>query len=160
MLKKIKNNVNKNLLLLFVSDVFIVIFSLFLSIIFRFEFKIPDSLESYLTFTNIIVLIHIKILSFRIFGLYKGMWRYTSIWDMFNIIKANIGADLLLVVILSYTYGFVNISRSLFMIDLIVYTGLICTSRLGIKSLFLNVVRFMKNQEVGIQKKNYSCWCR
>ena len=110
MLNKRKNNVSKNLFLLFISDIFIVVFSLFLSIIFRFEFKIPDSLVNYLTITNIIILIHIKIISFRIFGLYKGMWRYTSIWDMFNIIKANIGANFFAVLLIAYTYGFANIS--------------------------------------------------
>ena len=120
---------------------------MFLSIIFRFEFKIPDSLVNYLTITNIIILIHIKIISFRIFGLYKGMWRYTSIWDMFNIIKANIGANSFAVVLIAYTYGFANISRSLFIIDLIVCTCLICTSRLGIRVFFSHVVRIMKSQD-------------
>ena len=57
MLKKRKNNVSKNLFLLFISDIFIVVFSLFLSIIFRFEFKIPDSLVNYLTISNIIIII-------------------------------------------------------------------------------------------------------
>ena len=147
MLKKRKNNVSKNLFLLFISDIFIVVFSLFLSIIFRFEFKIPDSLVNYLTISNIIIIISIKIISFRIFGLYKGMWRYTSIWDMFNIIKANIGANSFAVVLIAYTYGFANISRSLFMIDLIVCTCLISTSRLGIRVFFSHIVRIIRNQD-------------
>ncbi len=153
MLNKRKINISNNLLILFATDVFIVVFSLFLSIIFRFEFKIPDSLADYLTTINLIILIIIKIISFRVFGLYKGMWRYTSIWDMFNIIKANIGANLLVVVFIANTYGFANISRSLFIIDLIVCTCLICTSRLGIRVFFSHIFRLMRSKDNKHTKK-------
>ena len=66
---------------------------------------------------------------------------------MFNIIKANICANSFAVVLIALTYGFANISRSLFMIDLIVCTCLISTSRLGIRVFFSHIVRIMSNQD-------------
>ena len=64
------------------------------------------------------------------------MWRYTSVWDMINIIKANILSSLFLSLYV-YTYiGFKDLSRSLFIIDFIICTGLICISRLGVRMFF------------------------
>ena len=82
------------------------------------------------------------------------MWRYTSLWDMFNIIKANIVATTSLIVIVNYYVGFEKISRSLFLIDLILTTGIICTSRLGIRMFFSHIMSFLvsKNSD-NIKKK-------
>ena len=72
------------------------------------------------------------------------MWRYTSVWDMINIVKANILATTLIVVSIYYSYGFDNISRSLFIIDFIFSIGLISVSRLGIRMCFSHLKDFLK----------------
>ena len=87
----INSAINRNLLLLLLIDSFIIISSLYLSALFRYDFVLPHELFNHLSnYKNLIFLAVLKISLFRVFSLYRGMWRYTSVWDMLNIIKANI----------------------------------------------------------------------
>ena len=85
----ISERINRNLLLLILSDIFIISISIYLSTLFRFDFNIPNEIKNLMSYQNFIWLSIIKIFCFRIFSLYRGMWRYTSVWDMINIFKAN-----------------------------------------------------------------------
>jgi len=135
------------------GDTIIIISALYLSILIRFDFNIPIDLKKLITYQNLCSIIVLKIFSFRLFALYRGMWRYTSVWDMFNIIKANIVATICLILLVNYFVGFENISRSLFLIDLILATGLICISRLGIRMFFSHIVSFLISKNSGKIKK-------
>ena len=148
-LNYIKNRLNRNLLLLLSWDAFIVVSSFYLSALFRFDFSIPIGLKTLLTFPNFIFLIMLKIFCFRLFILYRGMWRYTSVWDMANIIKANILSSSFLSVLIIYTVGFKDISRSLIIIDFIICTGMVSISRLGIRMFFTHAKNILsvKNNE-------------
>ncbi len=139
----VKNIINRNLFFLIIFDTVIIISSIYLSILFRFDFVIPVQISEFITFQNILIFVAIKIIVFMIFSLYRGMWRYTSIWDMFNIIKANIFSTLLLTLGISFIIGFENFSRSLLIIDIIICTGFISISRLGIRVFFSHVLRFI-----------------
>ena len=77
------------------------------------------------------------------------MWRYTSVWDMANIIKANILSSSFLSVLIIYTVGFKDISRSLIIIDFIICTGMVSISRLGIRMFFTHAKNILsvKNNE-------------
>ena len=134
---------NRNLFFMIFGDLVLILSALYLSILIRFDFFIPIEVNSLLNFQNLSLIVITKIFCFRLFSLYRGMWRYTSIWDMFNIIKANILATICLIFLISYYRGFENISRSLFLIDLILSSGFICTSRIGIRIFFTQVVTFL-----------------
>ena len=149
----IKNLMNRNLLLMIFGDLIIVLSALYLSILFRYDFVIPIEFNKLLNFQNLGLIVITKIFCFRLFSLYRGMWRYTSIWDMFNILKANILATICLIFLVSYFRGFENISRSLFLIDLILSSGFICTSRLGIRIFFTQVVTFLNPSASRINKR-------
>ncbi len=58
-----------------------------------------------------------KIACFYYFDLYRGMWRYTSIADLINIIKAVSVSTLLIFCFFLLKYRFVGFSRSIFLID-------------------------------------------
>ena len=133
----------RNKLLMIIGDVMMIISSFYLSVLFRFDFSIPPYLIKLLNSQNLLSIILIKLFWFRLFSLYKGMWRYTSVWDMFNIIKANFLATICLIVTAYYFIGFENISRSLFVIDLIFTIGVICVSRLGIRIFFSHIKSFI-----------------
>ena len=62
-------------------------FSLYLAHLVRFDFRIPYQHVS-LFFKILPLVVVIKLVSFFYFDLYRGMWRYTSITDLFNVIKA------------------------------------------------------------------------
>jgi FlaA1/EpsC-like NDP-sugar epimerase len=150
----LKNRLNRNFFLLISIDTLIISISIYLSILFRFDFSIPAVFLAFLTLNNFIILIIIKIFCFRVFALYRGMWRYTSIWDLMNIIKSNILSTLFLICIVYYFYGFRNFSRSIFAIDLIICTGLISMSRLGIRVFFNNIKDLLSVKKTDTKTKN------
>ena len=84
-----KRLINRNFILLLLADIGLVAISFYLSIIFRFDFRVSSEIRSFISLQNIFLLLFVKIFCFRLFSLYRGMWRYTSVWDMLNIIKAN-----------------------------------------------------------------------
>ena len=141
--KKIKTN----LIFLIFGDFVIIFSSLFLSVLFRFEFVIPPQYLELLALKNLFMILSLKIAFFTIFGLYRGMWRFTSIWDLFNIIKSNIFSTLCLVIAVGYLYGFNSISRSLFIIDFMICLGLISASRIGIRIFFSHILVFFNNEK-------------
>jgi len=75
--------------LVFIYDTLAVIASIFLAYISRFDFHFTSDtlliLGQYLLWTY-----PVKITVFYFFGLYKGMYRYTSIWDLLNVAKATV----------------------------------------------------------------------
>ena len=72
--------------------------------------------------------------------------------DLINIIKANILSSLFLYVSIHYFSSFLIIPRSVVLIDLIICTSLICTSRLGIRIFFLQAKGFLSNEYPSIKK--------
>ena len=75
-------------------DIGVIIFSLFLAFLLRHDFQIPTeiftSLGLYLLWA-----LPVKLFVFYFFGLYRGMYRYTSIWDLVTVVKATIISALL-----------------------------------------------------------------
>ena len=59
----------------------------------------------------------VKLICFYYFDLYKGMWRYTSLNDLLNVVKAALTASFIVIVLILYINRFEMISRSVFVID-------------------------------------------
>ena len=146
-MKRLQKKIKTNLIFLIFGDFFIIFLSLYLSVLFRFEFIIPPQYLELLALENLFIILSLKIAFFTIFGLYRGMWRFTSIWDLFNIIKSNIFSTLCLVIAVRYLYGFNSISRSLFIIDFMICVALISASRLGIRIFFSHILTFLNNEK-------------
>ena len=82
----------------------------------RFDFNVPPVFLA--SFYRILPYVLIsKIACFYYFDLYRGMWRYTSIADLTNIIKAVSVSTLLIFCFFLLKYRFVGFSRSIFLID-------------------------------------------
>jgi len=75
--------------LVFIYDALAIMASICLAYISRFDFHFTKEtlliLGQYLLWTY-----PVKITVFYFFGLYKGMYRYTSIWDLLNVAKATV----------------------------------------------------------------------
>ena len=80
---------SKNFSLILLLDSGFIIAAYFLGYWLRFEGKIP-SFEWVNFECTLPYILLIKLFIFIGFGLYKGMWRYTSLVDLFNILKATI----------------------------------------------------------------------
>jgi FlaA1/EpsC-like NDP-sugar epimerase len=143
----------RNFVVILVADVLLVAFAWYFAYLLRFNFEIPLTHSGLLTrFFPLILLI--KIVTFYFFDLYLGMWRYTSITDFFDIIKAVSISSLMVVALILYTHRFVGFARSIFIIDwgltIFLISGLRLSIRLwfwlgsGDKTAHLNLNRFFK----------------
>lgn len=104
----------------------------------RFDFTIPKQFSISLYRMLPFVLIT-KIVIFYFFDLYCGMWRYTSISDLFNIIKASSLGTLLIVSFILFSTGFHGFSRSVFIIDWCLTILFVSGIRLCIRLYFEHV---------------------
>ncbi|MDI6736184.1 MAG: nucleoside-diphosphate sugar epimerase/dehydratase [bacterium] len=66
-------------------------------------------------FTILPVFILVRLISFYFFGLYKGIWRYASLQDLLNIIKA-VTISMIILVVITFFFRF-SFPRTIFPID-------------------------------------------
>jgi len=107
---------NRNFYFMVLMDALLVVSCFFLAYLFRFEFQIPEKELASFARTWPYVLI-IKMASFFFFRLYKGMWRYTSLVDFVNVVKAIVASSLVLMAGILLVYRFQGYPRSVFIID-------------------------------------------
>ncbi len=130
---------SRNFFLLFILDLFFIVISWLASYAIRFEFDIPDKfLDEMFALVPAIVLI--KIGCFYFFNLYRGMWRFTSINDLFNVIKGVSLSTLLIIVWIVVIYRYHNVPRSVVFIDFCLNILLISGIRLAIRIFFQKYV--------------------
>ncbi|RJP74835.1 MAG: polysaccharide biosynthesis protein [Desulfobacteraceae bacterium] len=124
--------IRRNLILLIFIDLVLLALSYFFAYLTRFEGNISvQEVENIkLSIAPIIIC---KIFVFYYFDLYKGMWRYTGIVDLINIIKAILTSSLVIVSFLTMYTGFLGFSRSVFLIDAVFALVLISGVRLLIR---------------------------
>ncbi|MDI6616268.1 MAG: nucleoside-diphosphate sugar epimerase/dehydratase, partial [Syntrophaceae bacterium] len=84
--------------------------------VLRFEGHISPS--GWMTIhKGLVYLVPFKLVCFYFFGLYRGMWRYTSIADLKNIFLAVSVSSGVIVLFILYQYRFHGYSRSVYLID-------------------------------------------
>jgi FlaA1/EpsC-like NDP-sugar epimerase len=130
-----KTLLNRNFFIILACDIVLLCGSLYGAYLVRFDFSIPGAFLSHLL-PIVPVILGIKLVCFYFFDLYRGMWRFTSIEDLLNVIKA---ASLSTVVILSFLllrYRFIGFSRSAFLIDWGITVMAIAGNRLCIRIFF------------------------
>jgi FlaA1/EpsC-like NDP-sugar epimerase len=106
----------KNFYILIFLDAALIFVSYFLSYLLRFEGKIPYSALWNLRITLPYILAF-KIVVFLAFGLYKGMWRYTGLVDLINVLKANLTASATIILAILFITRFQGFPRSVFIVD-------------------------------------------
>jgi FlaA1/EpsC-like NDP-sugar epimerase len=107
---------NKNFYFILFSDICLVAAAYLLAYLLRFEGKIP--LQEWETVRSTLpYIVAFKLFSFYFFGLYKGMWQYTSVVDLFNVVKATLTSSGLIILAILFIYRFQGFPRSVFIID-------------------------------------------
>lgn len=132
--------ISKNLFVLIMADAFLVALSYFLAYVVRFEAHVGPG-ELLVIKQTILPIVLCKLAVFYFFNLYRGMWRYTSIIDLFNVIKAVGVSSLIIVTVILMLSGFQGFSRSVFIIDGVFSLIFIAGIRLVIR-LFLATTTF------------------
>ncbi len=107
---------NANFYLMLLSDALLFTAALIFAYLFRFEFSI-DAFYAEQIRKMLIVVVPLKLCAFFLFGLYKGMWRYTSTRDFWRLIQASTASTLLIMTFILIVYRFEGYSRAVFMID-------------------------------------------
>ncbi|MGB5686572.1 MAG: nucleoside-diphosphate sugar epimerase/dehydratase [Candidatus Electrothrix sp.] len=124
---------NFNFWLLVLTDVLLIIAAYNISYYIRFLDASPAPYKNSNLYNIQPVIILIKVLAFYSFGMYRGMWRYTSYTDIINIFKGTCAASILSVTAAAYLHNFQGFSRSIFIIDALVTFLLISGNRVSIR---------------------------
>jgi len=106
----------RNFWIILSIDILFLYLAYFLSYFVRFEGNIPPVEIS--NFKNTVwFVIPFKLLFFFYFKLYKGMWRYTGVEDLTNLIKATFLSSGTIILVILYVNRFQGYPRSVFIID-------------------------------------------
>jgi FlaA1/EpsC-like NDP-sugar epimerase len=134
-------------------DIILIVACHFLAYIFRFEGIIGKEIDRILTTLPLLFLIKIPV--FYLFGLYRGMWRYTSISDLINIARAVTVSSGLIIMAVLYFNRFGGFSRSIFFLDGVFTFFAICTHRGAIRYLLQQkeILAFLEDKTTQKRKK-------
>lgn len=117
-----------------IIDIILIIVAYFSSYLLKYE-GIIDNYNLSLIEKSLPLIILIKLLTFSVFGLYRGEWRYTGISDLIKIFQATFFGSLITVVVLVFTFRFEGYSRFVFINDYIITFLLIGGVRILIRIL-------------------------
>ena len=126
------NILRKNIWLFLSADIFIIGASLYFSYALRFDFAIPSHYFNDLGYVFIILLFS-KISSFLFFKLYQGMWRFTSISDLINVLKSTFIASLFSISVILLVLGPISVHRTVLLIDYLLTTIGIAAVRASVR---------------------------
>ncbi len=140
---------NRNFYVVLAGDLVLFTASLLLAYGLRFSLDIPDVEWRRIAFL-LPWLLATKVAVFYSMGVYRGMWRYTSVPDAMRLAKASVLATLAIMTVLTLVHQFKGFSRSIFLADCI-FTLFFCGGfRLGIRVMGTNkrhVLRFWDREE-------------
>ena len=122
----------KNIWLFIFIDVLVICSSLFLSYALRFDFIIPAQYFIEIKYV-LIILLFSKISTFLFFNLYKGIWRFTSIADLINVVKSSFVASLFAIAVIVLVLDPNLVPRSVLLIDFLLTTVGIAATRASVR---------------------------
>ncbi len=126
---------NPRLYFMLLTDSVIFIMAYVSAYLLRFEFALDPyyigQIKRVLPY-----LIPTKLAVFFVFGLYRGMWRYSSIKDFWRLGQASFLSMLLTIAIVLYVYTLTGFPRSVFLIDGILTFVMTGGLRMGIRSYY------------------------
>jgi FlaA1/EpsC-like NDP-sugar epimerase len=124
----------------------LIVLANYLAFWIRFDGAIPKE-QLALMIEMLPWLVLIRGLIFVPLQLYKGMWRYTGIWDLRNVIIGVIGSTIVFYVVVHWGYGLKDYPRSIFIIDSLLLIFFIGGSRLA-RRLYTGLNRISTGKQV------------
>ena len=79
------------------------------------------------------VLVVVRLAAFLAFGVYRGIWRYTSMDDLLAFAKAVAAGSIVSMIIVLFKFRFQGFSRAVFLIDALVMLLLLAGSRIAFR---------------------------
>ena len=112
-----------------VLDVALIILANYFAFTLRYDGSIPDG-EIRTFEQTVLALVAIRGVAFALFGLNEGLWKYTSIWDLQNIIGGVLTSTVVFYGWVHWVMGIYSYPRSIFAIDAILLIGFLAGVRL------------------------------
>jgi len=129
----------KRQMLLVLLDLFLIAFAYYLSYRLRFDSKdFPYYFKVFLH--SLPAVIACKFLAFFSIGIYRGIWRYMSVNDVYVYLKASTLGSILSVAVVTFIFRFKDFSKGIFIIDWVLITGLLMGTR-GSFRLFMDTIK-------------------
>jgi FlaA1/EpsC-like NDP-sugar epimerase len=126
---------NRRFYLILTADLVIFIVAFVGAYLLRFDFTLAPVYRSQIL-GLLPFLMPGKVLVFFLLGMYRGMWRYTSLYDMWRLVQASLLSMLFYITATLYLHGHQGIPRSVFLLDTML-TFLLCGGmRLGIRLVY------------------------
>lgn len=115
-----------------ILDVFLITVCYYGAYVFLFgSFEQSGNWELFLTTLPLLVVL--KLFAFFFAGVYRGLWRYTSIGDIFTYAKGVVVGSVLSIVAILLLYRFQNFSRAVFILDAILLLCAVVGSRMAFR---------------------------
>ena len=133
-------------------DIIAVMLSLYLSFLLRFDFQLPK--EHYNDIYYLFLVFIFSKLSINIFyNVYSGLWRFTSLPDLINIVKSNTIGTMLAIVVSLLTMNINEVPKSIFILDWFLSTiGFIATRTFA--RIYSEKIRQYKKRPLQPSNKN------
>jgi FlaA1/EpsC-like NDP-sugar epimerase len=126
---------NKNLYLMLVGESGLFALALILAYALRFEFDIPPEFSRQM-FALLPLAVILKLGFFLASGLYRGMWRYTGLSDLWRIGRSATLAGIVFIFYVAATTRFQGFPRSVFILDPLLAFVFACGARVLIRSVY------------------------
>ena len=126
---------NRNFYLMLGMDALFFVLALLLSTLIRFDFVPPaDHWRNF--WTTLPWAISVKLILFYAFGMYKGMWQFTGLYDIWRLAQACFVAEAGVVAMVTWLHRFTGYSRGVFVMDVVLTFILAGGLRLAIRSYY------------------------
>jgi len=126
---------NLNFYLMLGADALCFAAALTLAYLLRFDFNLSNAYGAQLV-GLLKYDLPLKLGVFLALGLYRGMWRYTSLVDFWKLTEAVVLASALFVALVAFRFGFTGFSRSVLGLDALLCLMLTAGVRLSIRTMY------------------------
>jgi UDP-GlcNAc:undecaprenyl-phosphate GlcNAc-1-phosphate transferase len=113
-------------------DVGLIILAYWSAYAIKFE-AFSDSPAWKLFLRTLPILVVVRLAAFLFFGVYRGIWRYTSIDDLVAFAKAVAAGSIVSMLIILFKFRFQGFSRAVFVIDALMMLMLLAGSRMAFR---------------------------
>ena len=128
---------SRNKIKFVIVDAAFICISILLAFLLRYDFTLSqNSITALKQFAPIVLFV--KLITFSIYGMYRGMWRYTSMSDLVNIVKASTLGTMGYLSLFVLIYGIADFPKSVILIDYVLTSILLSASRASVRIYFSN----------------------
>ena len=128
---------SRNKIKFVIVDAAFICISILLAFLLRYDFTLSqNSITALKQFAPIVLFV--KLITFSIYGMYRGMWRYTSMSDLINIVKASTLGTMGSLSLFVLIYGIADFPKSVILIDYALTSILLSASRASVRIYLSN----------------------